>query len=211
MKKRKLKKPVIYMLYGLAGIALIASIYFVEKAFSNALFKPQKDDYEYVDGPVIDDDIPVVSTGTVILRPYNSDKIQVVKGYYDYKGEPSVQEKALIFYQDTYLQNSGIVYGSAESFDVLSILDGTVIDVREDDFLGKIVEVKHSNDIMSIYQSLSEVTVKKNDVIKQGDIIGKSGKSSISSEMNENLYFELFYKGSNVNPDEYYDKKVEEL
>jgi stage II sporulation protein Q len=196
MKKRKLKKPVIYMLYGLAGIALIASIYFVEKAFSNALFKPQKDDYEYVDGPVIDDDIPVVSTGTVILRPYNSDKIQVVKGYYDYKGEPSVQEKALIFYQDTYLQNSGIVYGSAESFD---------------DFLGKIVEVKHSNDMMSIYQSLSEVTVKKNDVIKQGDIIGKSGKSSISSEMNENLYFELFYKGSNVNPDEYYDKKVEEL
>lgn len=150
MKKRKLKKPVIYMLYGLAGIALIASIYFVEKAFSNALFKPQKDDYEYVDGPVIDDDIPVVSTGTVI-------------------------------------------------------------DVREDDFLGKIVEVKHSNDMMSIYQSLSEVTVKKNDVIKQGDIIGKSGKSSISSEMNENLYFELFYKGSNVNPDEYYDKKVEEL
>lgn len=211
MKKRKLKKPVIYMLYGLAGIALIASIYFVEKAFSNALFKPQKDDYEYVDGPVIDDDIPVVSTGTVILRPYNSDKIQVVKGYYDYKGEPSAQEKALIFYQDTYLQNSGIVYGSAESFDVLSILDGTVIDVREDDFLGKIVEVKHSNDMMSIYQSLSEVTVKKNDVIKQGDIIGKSGKSSISSEMNENLYFELFYKGSNVNPDEYYDKKVEEL
>ena len=75
----------------------------------------------------------------------------------------------------------------------------------------KIVEVKHSNDMMSIYQSLSEVTVKKNDVIKQGDIIGKSGKSSISSEMNENLYFELFYKGSNVNPDEYYDKKVEEL
>ena len=105
----------------------------------------------------------------------------------------------------------GVIYGCNDTFDVVSILDGTVIDVKEDNLLGKIVEVKHSNDMMSIYQSLSEVTVKKNDVIKQGDIIGKSGKSSISSEMNENLYFELFYKGSNVNPDEYYDKKVEEL
>lgn len=58
------------------------------------------------------------------------------------------------------MPNSGVDYGGKENFEVVSILDGTVIDVKEDDLLGKIVEIRHSNEMISVYQSLSEVTVK---------------------------------------------------
>ena len=114
-------------------------------------------------------------------------------------------------FENTYLQNTGVIYGCNDTFDVVSILDGTVIDVKEDNLLGKIVEVKHSNDMISIYQSLSEVLVKKDDIIKQGDVIGKSGTSNMFRDIGNHLYFELIYKGKNVNPEEYYDKKIEEL
>ena len=212
MTKRRLKKPVIYVIYGIAAIALISSAYLVERMISTAFFKPSNDDdYEYVSDTIIDDDVPVVKTDEVIMRPYTDKEIKVVKDFYDYQADAAKQEKALIYYEDTYMQNSGVSYGGKDNFNVLAILDGTVIDVKEDALLGKIVEIKHNNDMISVYQSLSEVSVKKDEVIKQGDIIGKSGTSNISKDLNNHLYFELIFKGQNVNPEEYFDKKVSEL
>ena len=77
--------------------------------------------------------------------------------------------------------------------------------------LGNIVEITHDNEIISIYQSLSEVSVKENDVVTQGQVIGKSGSANISTDLGNHLYFELVVKGSIVNPENYYDKSVNEL
>lgn len=35
--------------------------------------------------------------------------------------------------------------------------------------------------------------------------------SSLSPELNNHLHFELFVKGINVNPENYYDKKLADL
>ena len=78
-----------------------------------------------------------------------------------------------MYYEDTYLQNSGVEYKGSDNFDVVSILNGTVISIKNDNILGNVVEVRHDNDMISVYQSLSDVKVTENQEIKQGDIIGK--------------------------------------
>lgn len=110
-----------------------------------------------------------------------------------------------------YLPNSGVDYKSDEVFDVTSILDGTVTKVTEKDLLGKIVEITHKNNLVSVYESLSEVNVSLNDQVTQGQVIGKSGNSNISTDLGNHLHFELIYNGSNVNPENYYDKKISDL
>lgn len=210
MKKYKLKKPAIIGIYGTALVAFLGIMFVVEKSFFDQSLKDT--DYDYVSQTIFDKDVPVVSTTPTIIRPYTDKEVKIVKDFYDYQADEEKQKNSIIYYESTYLQNSGISYGGKEkAFDVVAILDGIVVDVKDDKTLGKIVEVRHSNDMISVYQSLSEVTVKKDDEIKQGTIIGKSGSSNISKELNNHLHFELIIKGQVVNPEKYYDKKVDEL
>lgn len=211
MVKRKFKKPVIYAGYVVAFVALIGSIYLIESALSKALFKVKDDDYKYVTDTILDDEKPVVNLGDKIVRPYKDNNVKVIKGFYDYQADAEKQQNAIIFHTDTYFQNSGVAYGGVPTFEVVSILDGTVIDVKDDNLLGKIVEVKHSNDMISVYQSLSEVAVKKDDNIKQGQTIGKSGTSNFGSNLDDHLHFEIIYKGASVNPENYYDRLIKDL
>ena len=209
MTKRKLKRSVVYSLYGCAFLLLFAGIFYLEQ-ISNMKNMENDEDYDYVSETVLDDTVPVVNTEPTIIRPYTAE-VTIVKNFYDYKADESEQQKAIVKSDKTYLQNSGVSYGAKDPFDVITILDGTVSKVTEDELLGKIVEITHSNEIISTYQSLGEVAVKENDVVTQGQIIGKSGTSNISADLGNHLYFELAVKGNIVNPENYYDKKVNEL
>ena len=211
MKKEMYKHIIVPTIYVLAVIAFVISMFYIQKALTDMSFSDNKD-FEYVSKDSIsNDNKPVVSSNVTIIKPYTDEQVKIVKNFYDYQGEAADQEKAIIYYDTTYMQNSGVDYQSSASFNVVSILDGTIIDVKEDELLGKIVQVRHSNDMISIYQSLSEVNVKKDDAITQGTIIGKSGTCNIDKELNDHLHFELFYKGKVVNPESFYDKKVKEL
>lgn len=213
MNSRKVKPYVIPIIYGICVIAFLFSMYFLGGFVNNILFS-ENDNLEYVDGDITDNDdndIPVVSTSVKIVRPFLDSSVSIAKTFYDYEGEAEEQENSILFYEDTYIQNSGVDYASTDQFDVISILDGTVISVEENDILGTTVEIRHSNDLISIYQSLSDVSVKKDDQIIQGQIIAKSGVSNINKELGNHLHFELYYKGKIVNPEEYYNKSVEEL
>lgn len=210
MKRRRLKKSVIYAIYVLTFISVFSGIYFIEKSLApeNTF---NNDFFEYVSKTVFENELPVVSEGTQIIRPYKATDVTIIKDYYDYKADADKQEKALLYYEDTYLQNSGVSYSGSSNFDVVAILDGTVVNVKEDNILGNIVEIRHDNDTISVYQSLSNITVKENDTVKQGDIIAKSGTSNISKDLGDHLHFELIISGQNVNPEEYYNKKVNEI
>lgn len=212
MTERKLKKSVVYSLYALSVIAFFGVIYLLEGVFSNQnLEDNQGEDYDYVSDTIFENEIPVVSTSATIIRPYVSDNVTIVKDFYDYQAEEDRQQNSIIYYEGTYMQNTGVSYGSQEVFDVVSTLDGEVISVKEDQLLGKIIEVRHTNDIISVYQSLSEVTVKEKDTVTQGQVIGKSGNANISTELANHLYFELIISGQTVNPESYFDKAVNEI
>lgn len=207
MKTRKLKKSVIPALYALAIVAVLGSVYLIENAMNNHDFK-EEDHYGKVNKTILDDTEPVVNEQKEIkiIRPYKDSEIKIVKNYYDYKGTEESQQNSLIYHDNTYIQNSGVAYGGKENFEVIAVLDGTVVDVKEDKLLGKIVQIKHANDIISVYQSLGTVNVKKDDTVKQGDVIGTSGTSNISKDLNNHMSFELIKSGQIVNPEEYYDK-----
>lgn len=213
MTKRKLRPFVVPVLYSLTVVVFVFCLYMIQLIIGKVTFKEENQDTNYVDSEIIEpnNQLPVVTNETVIIRPYTASNVSIAKDFYDYKAEADKQKDAIIYYENTYMQNSGVDYKSEEVFDVVSILDGTVIEVKEDAILGNVVQIKHTNDIISVYQSLSEVDVKKDDKILAGQIIGKSGQSNINKDIGNHLHFELYYQGQIVNPEEYYDKNVEDL
>ena len=216
-RKRKLKPFVVPMMYVLSIAMVITSVYFIERIINSAVFKSE--DIENVNGDSDGDsstienssDVPVVNTEPQIIKPYINDSVKVVKSYYDYKADNSTQENSILYYGNTYMQNSGVDYASGSEFEVVSVLDGTVSEVVDDEIMGKTIKIKHSNDLVSVYQSMGSIDFKVNDTVNQGAIIGKSGENNISKDLGNHLHFELYYKGSIVNPEDYYGKMLGEL
>ena len=208
MKRRKLKP---YVLQSILLIA-IASIIFGTATLSNSLKQTNEDTRDevlsYVSNVILEEAEPVINTKEKMISPYTDQTVTVGKSYYDYKADAATQEKSIIYHDNTYLQNSGTDFISENVFDVVSVLDGSVTDVKEDDTLGKIVEIKHDNGYVSIYQSLSEVSVKKGDMVTQGQVIGKSGTNELDKDMGNHLHFELYVNGQVVDPTLYLNKEI---
>ena len=214
MRSTRIKPVLMPVVYGGCVLAFLFSMYFAQR-FANNLMFSNNEDLEYVDGEIMENnsnnDIPVVSTVVTIVRPYLDSSVSIGKTFYHYEGSAEEQEKSIIYYEDTYMQNSGVDYTSKNVFDVVSILDGTVISVEENDILGTTVEVRHTNNLISVYQGLSDVIVEENMQIIQGQIIAKSGTSNINKDLGNHLHFELYYNGKIVNPEEYYNRSIDEL
>lgn len=216
MKKRKLKSFVVPVMYVASIAMLLGSVYAIEKLISDNLFKGSEVEevVEDVSSDVPEDnsnDMPVINTEPIISRPYINGSVQIVKNYYDYQADNATQEKSIVYYGNTYMQNSGVDYGMGTEFEVVSILDGTVMEIIDDEIMGKTIKIKHNNDLISVYQSMGSIDVNVNDNITQGMIIGKSGEANVSPELGNHLHFELYHKGSVVNPENYYDKLLGEL
>lgn len=205
----KIKKFKSYVLPSFLTI-LIVGIMITTTVIKNDM-KETKEEFSnvtYVSSSILSNEIPVINTSTIVINPYTDASVTIGKNYYDYKGEATTQEKSIIFHNDTYMQNSGIDLVSTNVFDVISVLDGTVTDVKNDEVLGKIVEVKHNNNYISIYQSLSEISVKKGDTVKQGQILGKSGTNELDKEIGNHLHFEFYANGQVVDPMLYLNKEI---
>lgn len=205
----KLKKLVAPSIYLLALLAIIGGIFLAVKGVSNYL--SDNVEYSYSIKNVFESTIPVVGDTKMIIKPFLSEDVNIGKYFYDFEGEKEAQEKSLVYYENTYMQNSGVDYISNNIFDVVSILDGEIISAEKDDTLGNIVQIKHEKDLISIYQGIDEVTVKKGDKINQGQILGTSGTSKINPEYNSSFHFEIYYKGAIMDPENLYSLKIEDF
>ena len=192
------------LLLGCFGI-LFGTVFYI-KSLSN---KSYKDDYNYIDKPILNDLKPVIKDTKTITRPFLDENVKIKVNYYDYKSTEDEQKSALIYFENTYLQNSGVVYGMDNDFDVVSILDGVVTEVKEDKTLNTIVTIKHENNVISVYQGLKDVTVKKDEEISAGTVIGKSSESNMLKNYKSTILFELIVNGTNVNPENYYNKTID--
>ena len=208
MKKLRLKKGAIIGAYLIAFSLTGMSAFFVSQNMQAN--NPTEEDIEYVNSSIIDDkeDREVIKEDVKMVKPYTNEEVQTLKYFYDYQAEAATQEKSILYHENTYIQNSGMDFGLTDTFDVVAVLDGTVVDVREDELLGTVVEIKHDNDFISSYQSLSEVSVKKNDTVKQGQVIGKSGTNTIDQDLGNHLHFELYKSGEVVDPSKYFDQVI---
>lgn len=202
MKKVRLRPFVVPTLSFILLFSLFISSFFMKtsESPSNTL--------HYVTDIILGNRVPVINTSNKIDNPYSNPNVKVGKTYYDYKGTEESQEKSLIIYDDTYMQNSGVDFVCEDIFDVLSIIDGEVISVNDDETLGKVVKVQHSNGYLSVYQGLSEISVKKGDKVVQGQLLGKSGKNKIDEELGNHLHFELYINNVMQNPMNYLNKSI---
>ena len=206
MKGKRLKTNA---LLGLLAILIISTMLLTSFLKTKLKNDKKSNNMTYVSEIILDKEIAVINdTTTKIINPYTDMSVTIGKNFYDYKADQSSQEKSIIFHNDTYIQNSGIDFVSENEFDVISVLNGTVINVKDDETLGKIVEVKHDNNYVSIYQSLKEVNVKKGDIVKQGQTLGKSGTNELDKEIGNHLHFEMYINGQIVNPSLYLDKEI---
>ncbi len=211
MNKRNLKLFAVPTIYVFIILILGTSMLLLGRIVNNRKFK-SNEEMEYVDKEIVTDNeyIPVVNTPPTIMKPFLLDNITINKTFYNQDDDKKNQENSIVIYQGTYMQNTGVDYKYNEVFDVVSILDGTVIEVTENDILGKTIKIRHNNDLISTYQSLSETSVKVDDTVLRGQVIGKSGTCSLYSKDN-NLHFELSYQGKNIDPEKTYNKTEDEL
>ncbi len=82
---------------------------------------------------------------------------------------------------------------------VRSVLPGKVRFVGYSRGHGKTVVVRHANDVETVYAHLSAYTVKTNDIIKEGQIIGFGGNTGNSR--GSHLHLEVRFKGVCIHPE----------
>lgn len=207
MKRRKLKP---YVLPTIMTLAIVSVMFGTAMLRSNLQKDTSEDELtSYVTSTVLEEEQPVIKESTMMINPYTDTTVGIGKNYYDYKADAETQEKSIVYHDNTYMQNSGTDFVGEKVFDVVAVLDGSVTDVKEDETLGKVVEIKHENGYISIYQSLSEVSVKKGDMVTQGQVIGKSGTNELDKDMGNHLHFELYVNGTVVNPTLYLNKELQ--
>ncbi len=200
-----------YLLQGII-ISIVALICLLGYAVTQSLSVAEdtyNDNLDYVSYEILTDNVMPVSTEEEqtpmdIIRPYTDNTVEIGKSYYDYEAEEKSQEDAIIYYENTYIQNTGVDYVSENVFEVNAIADGTVLSVTTDDIVGTTIKIEHNNEMISVYQSVNDVKVKEKDQVTQGQVIATSGTNNISSDLGNHLHFELYNKNILVNPEDFF-------
>jgi stage II sporulation protein Q len=113
--------------------------------------------------------------------------------FYDTKASNEVRQAAMIVYGDTLTPHVGVDLQKPDgaTFDVFAALSGKVTAVEQNPVVGNLVEITHSNGLVTVYQSLGEVSVAKNADVKKGDVIAKAGRNELEKEEGIHLHFEV--------------------
>ena len=205
----KAKKMIIPSIYISAVVLIVASILLVISSINKYLTIPK--DYNYAVDTKFENVVPVVETQTTIIKPYLSEDVKVGKYFYDFEADEERQQNSIIFYENTYMQNSGVDYVSDSVFDIVAVLDGEVISVETDSTLGNIIKLKHDKNLITVYQGIDNIDLKEGNTVNQGTIIGTSGTSKINTNYTTSLHFEVYYNGELMDPENFYTLNIEDL
>lgn len=121
-----------------------------------------------------------------------------------YSADTPVYSKTL----EDWRVHSGIDYTVPLGTEVKAINDGVVQSIESDSLMGTTVTIKHTDGNVSLYANLDpEIKLKKEQLIYQGDTVGKVGKSAIIEVAQEpHLHFEVSCDGKNLDPLSLFDK-----
>ncbi|MCK6639709.1 MAG: M23 family metallopeptidase [Bacteroidia bacterium] len=99
-------------------------------------------------------------------------------------------------------EHFGVDVASSENESVKATLDGTVISSGWNPEDGYVIQVQHSNNLISVYKHNAALLKKTGQFVKAGEpiaIIGNSGEHSTGPH----VHFEIWYNGAPVDPQEY--------
>ena len=211
MNKKKKKEfslliPTIFLLV----LFVITTVVYFTSRVDNYYKNIDLDNITYVSNGILNRSIPIINIADTIKMPV-ADNIKIVRYFYDSAATQEEKEKAVIYYKNTYMPNTGIDYANDVTFDILAVYDGTVVDIEEDELLGKTVKIRHNNELISVYQGIDNIEVKKGDMVFTGSKIATSGKSKINNELGESLHFEIYKNGNYINPLTVINKKLGDI
>lgn len=201
---KRLKKYVVPSIIGSIGLScLIASpIYMYET-------RPIKSNYRFTISEEKKDNnvFPVLNEveENKPLKPFLEETVGKNRDFYNKNDDETNQINSLVYYENTYMPNTGILYSSDEMFDVIAAQSGTVTKVAEDNILGKYVEVEHNNGYKTTYYSLSETAVTMGSSVTKGDVLGTSGTNKLDGSLTNNILFESYHNGLLMDPEDFYN------
>ena len=206
MRKRKLKGFVLPTLYMLITISIFTSIVLLG---NNINLKTK--DYNYgtdtlkdnVETVIVEDTI----TSSTISDPVDKTKASISIHFYKIEDNEDRQKESLIYYENTYLPNTGTLYTSDETFDVKSVFEGTITEILDDEFFGKYVVIEHTKNVRTYYYGLDEIDVKIGDEVKTGTIIGISKTNEIMNNK-KSFLLEVYYNNELIDPENFIGTKI---
>ena len=86
---------------------------------------------------------------------------------------------------------------------VSAVLDGTVIFTGWTMETGFVIEVQHPNNIVSVYKHNASLIKETGDLVRAGDAISVVGDSGELYTSGPHLHFEIWYKGSPLDPEKH--------
>jgi len=213
MKKRKLKGYVLPTIYLMILGVMAFGITFLSKNlmehqvendehynYTMSVFNEKEEEQEKTSNEETKD--------SVGIKPYTNEKVSVAKEFYNKEDTEEQQTKALIFYENTYMPNTGILYECDETFDVIASIEGKVKDIKQDEILGTHLTIE-SKEYTTIYYTLGETKVNVGDTVTKGMIIATSGESKLETEKKQTLLFEVYKNGTLINPNTILEKTNE--
>ena len=185
--KKLLAKKWVFPATYVAAAAIILTLMWVyqgagTKTVSEADLGIKVSSNEQTDNPKAPHDGALAVNGTAEAMQWpvkDRAAVEVAIPYYDTNASNDVKAAAMIDYDGQMTPHTAIDLKAKDgtAFDVLAALGGKVTQVEKNPVVGDLVEITHSNGLISIYQSLAEVKVTKGAEVKKGDIIAKAGSN----------------------------------
>ncbi len=209
MKKRlKLRNWVLYsLLVILLGVIAYSGYEIYQIVNEEDVYVSDK----FVDKEIKERIIPTITVKDEIIKPYDDETVNINIPYYNSNDDEKKQQESLIYYENIYMQNTGTMYTSENKFNVLSVLDGTIKNIKEDEIMGKIIEIEHNPNIITIYQSVDNINVSVGQTVTQGQIIAQASNNKIIDSNLNALHFEVYKNGELIDPESFYKLSLKEL
>jgi stage II sporulation protein Q len=208
--KRFLAKKWVFPATYMAAAAIILTLMWVYQDTGKSAYTDElgfgKSKSATVTGNVMKPDAVAANTvAETMQKPFKEKEMDVILPFYDSKAAKEVRQAAMVEYEDTFTPHMGVDFAKKDNqtFDVLAAMSGKVTAVEKNPVVGNLVEITHSNGLVTVYQSLAELKVAKDTEVKKGDAIAKAGRNELEKDQGVHLHFEVRQgqSGQSVNPD----------
>lgn len=100
------------------------------------------------------------------------------------------------------LPHTGVDIGATSGDPIIASSGGTVTFAGNNSGYGNCVIIDHGGGISTLYAHMSSISVKENDTVMQGDMIGRVGSTGNST--GPHLHFEIILGGTSVDPMQFF-------
>lgn len=209
--KRLLAKRWVYPAAYIAAVAIILSLMWAYQGSDKNVLTDEDMNLSVTNEDLLQEEASLDSDAIAVTAPTETmqwpvedfNQIEVLMPFFDSESSNEAKQAATIQYGDAFIPSVGISLSKQdnETFNVIAALGGTVTLVEKHPIVGYQVEITHGDGLKTIYQSLTDITVNKDDEVNQGDVIAQAGRNELEKSLGVHLHFEVHQDGEPVNPE----------